>query len=135
MNVIEAYEKLMDFFNEEQVFNIKQHRKKIVPITVTEEQDDAAIICALKEMEKAGLIRNTTINENSYWVLFKSIQSYPQTIEVSAMTCAAITSVINGICDKLGNESEKSDPSSISEKDIKNLIYIASKVDPEVLKK
>ena len=135
MNVIDAYQKLMEFFNEEQVFNLKEHRIKLVPITVTEEKDEAAILCALKEMEKAGLIRTTTVNENSYWVLFKSIQSYPQTVEISAMTCAAIASVLNEICEKLGNESEKCDPSSVSEKDIKNLIYVASKVDPEVLKK
>ena len=49
--------------------------------------------------------------------------------------CAGIASVINDMCDKLEKPSEKCDPANIGEKDLKNLIYLASKVSIENLKK
>lgn len=135
MNVIEAYQQLSEFFNKNEVFFLEEDRKTVCPITMCQTKDDAAIIAALREMEKAGLIRSCSLDGKDYWVLFKSLDSYPQTIETSAIVCAGIASVINEICDKLDNESEKADPTNISEKDLKNLIYIASKVNPEALKK
>lgn len=135
MNVIDAYQQLNEFFNENEVFTLSEDRKKVCPISVTEDKDDAAILAALKEMEKAGIIRRSEVNGKEYWVLFKSLASYSQSIETSALVCAGIASVINNLCDNLENESEKADPTNITEKDLKNLIYIASKVNPEALKK
>ena len=135
MNVIDAYQQLNEFFNENEVFTLSEDRKKVCPISVTEDKDDAAILAALKEMEKAGIIRRSEVNGKEYWVLFKSLASYSQSIETSALVCAGIASVINNLCDNLENESEKADPTNITEKDLKNLIYIASMVNPEALKK
>jgi hypothetical protein len=135
MNVIEAYQNLSEFFNENQIFLLEEDRKKVCPITIDQNRDDASILAALREMEKAGLIRKSEAGGKEYWVLFKSLASYPQTIEISALVCAGIASVINQLCDSLENESEKTDPTNITEKDIKNLIYIASKTNPDALKK
>ncbi len=135
MNVIDAYQELSEFYNKNEVFSLEEDRKAVCPITIAQEKDDAAILAALKEMEKAGLIRHSVVGGKDYWVLFKSLDSYPQSIETNAMVCAGIASLINQICEKLDNESEKADPTNITEKDLKNLIYIASKVNPEVLKK
>lgn len=135
MNVIDAYEQLYEFFNENQVFYLDEDRKKVCPITIAQEKDDAAILAALREMEKAGLVRRSEVGGKEYWILFKSLSGYPQTIETSAIVCAGIASVINSLCDNLENESEKADPTNITEKDLKNLIYIASKVNHEALKK
>ena len=135
MNVIEAYQNLSEFFNENHIFLLEEDRKKVCPITIDQNRDDASILAALREMEKAGLIRKSEAGGKEYWVLFKSLASYPQTIEISALVCAGIASVINQLCDSLENESEKTDPTNITEKDIKNLIYIASKTNPDALKK
>jgi hypothetical protein len=135
MTIIEAYQQLLEFFNENDSFSIDENRKAIIPISVNQEKDDAVIICALKEMEKAGILRTTSVNNKDFWILFRSIESFPQTLEIGGLLCAGIASVINNACDVLENNSEKCDPKNITEKDLKNLIYLASKLSPEDLKK
>ena len=134
MNVIESYQLLLEYFNTNTVFNIKKNRKEAILVSDNEAEENASLTCALKEMEKAGILRSCTIENEQYWVLFKSIESFNQTIELSGLVCAGIASVINDICDKLERQSEKCDPSSISEKDLKNLIYLASKATVNSLK-
>jgi hypothetical protein len=134
VNVIESYQLLLEYFNTNTVFNIKKNRKEAILVSDNEAEENASLTCALKEMEKAGILRSCTIENEQYWVLFKSIESFNQTIELSGLVCAGIASVINDICDKLERTSEKCDPSSISEKDLKNLIYLASKATVNSLK-
>jgi hypothetical protein len=134
VNVIESYQLLLEYFNTNTVFNIKKNRKEAILVSDNEAEENASLTCALKEMEKAGILRSCTIENEQYWVLFKSIESFNQTIELSGLVCAGIASVINDICDKLERPSEKCDPSSISEKDLKNLIYLASKATVNSLK-
>jgi hypothetical protein len=134
VNVIESYQLLLEYFNTNTVFNIKKNRKEAILVSDNEAEENASLTCALKEMEKAGILRSCTIENEQYWVLFKSIESFNQTIELSGLVCAGIASVINDICDKLKRTSEKCDPSSISEKDLKNLIYLASKATVNSLK-
>lgn len=135
MTIIEAYQMLNEYFNSHTVFNLKKNRKEVLVISDDEEAENAALFCALAEMEKAGILRSSEVGGEKYWVLYKSLESFTQTIEISAFVAAGIASVINNICESLGTDSEKCDPKDISEKDLKNLIYMASKVSSEDLKK
>ncbi len=135
MTIIESYQQLLEYFNNHTIFNLKKNAKEIFLVSEDENAESAPILCALKEMEKAGLVRSCTIDSNEYWVLFKSIESFSQNLELSGLVCAGIASVINDMCDKLEKPSEKCDPANIGEKDLKNLIYLASKVSVENLKK
>lgn len=134
MNVIESYQALLEFFNSNPVFNVKQNSKEIFLVSENEKKEMASITCALKEMEKAGFLRSCSIENEEYWVLFKSLESFNQNVELSGLLCAGIAGVINDICDKLGRPSEKCDPTNITEKDFKNLIFLASKASVESLK-
>jgi hypothetical protein len=135
MTIIDAYQLLNEYFNSNTVFTLKKNRKEVVVISDDEDGENAALFCALAEMEKGGILRSSEIGGEKYWVLYKSLESFSQTIEISAFVAAGIASVINGICDKLGTDSEKCDPKDVTEKDLKNLIYMASKVSAEDLKK
>lgn len=135
MTIIDAYQLLNEYFNSNTVFNLKKNRKEVVVISDDEDGENAALFCALAEMEKGGILRSSEIGGEKYWVLYKSLESFSQTIEISAFVSAGIASVINSICDKLGTDSEKCDPKDVTEKDLKNLIYMASKVSAEDLKK
>jgi hypothetical protein len=134
VNVIESYQLLLEYFNTNTVFSIKKNRKDVVLVSDDESAENASLSCALKEMEKAGILRSCAIENDQYWVLFKSIESFNQTVELSGLVCAGIASVINDMCDKLERQSEKCDPSNVSEKDLKNLIYLASKTTVSNLK-
>lgn len=134
MTILDAYQNLNEFFNENQVFNLRRDFKKVVLVTDRENDDRASVLCALSEMEKAGLVKSTIIENENYWVLFKPLESFSQDIEINYLIAAGISSVINKVCETLGNDSDKCDPKNITEKDLKNLIFIASKVSEENLK-
>jgi hypothetical protein len=135
MNIIECYQLLNEYFNNHTCFNVKKNRKEVILVSDDEDSENAALICALKEMEKANVLRSCSLNGEDYWVLVKPLESFSQTIEVSGLVAAGIASVINDMCQALGSDSEKCDVLNISEKDLKNLIYIASKASPDSLKK
>ena len=135
MNIIECYQLLNEYFNSKSCFNVKKNRKEIFLVSDDENSENAALICALKEMEKANVLRSCVLSGEEYWVLVKPLESFSQNVEVSGLVAAGIASVINNMCQELESESEKCDVLNITEKDLKNLIYIASKASPESLKK
>jgi hypothetical protein len=135
MTILDAYQLINEFFNKKTVLNLKTHFKEIVMVTENEEEDEAALRCALKDMETSGLLRSCSVGGSDYWILFKSLEAFSQQIELNYLLAAGISSVINNVCEVLQNEAEKSDPKNITEKDIKNLIFIASKVSPKDLQK
>lgn len=135
MTILDAYQLINEFFNKKTVLNLKSHFKQIVMITENQEEDEAALRCALKDMEDSGLLRNCFVGGCDYWVLYKPLEAFSQQLELNYLVAAGISSVINNVCETLKNEAEKCDPKNISEKDIKNLIFIASKVSPKDLQK
>ena len=135
MTILDAYQLVNEFFNKKTVFNIKKNFKEVVLVSEHEDEDQASLLCALKEMEKSGIVRNCQLGESDYWILFKPLDSFSQEVEINYLLAAGISSVINNVCEALGNDGEKCDPNNISGKDIKNLIFIASKVSPKDLQK
>lgn len=135
MTIIDTYELLNEYFNNHACFNIKKNRKEVILVSDDENAENAALTCALKEMEKANILRSCVVDGQDYWVLIKSLESFSQSVEISGLVSAAIASVINDMCKALGSDSEKCDVMNVTEKDLKNLIYIASKASPESLKK
>jgi len=135
MNIIECYQLLNEYFNKKACFNVNKNRKEIFLVSDDENAENAALVCALKEMEKANILRSCSLNGEDYWVLVKPLESFSQTLEISGLLAAGISSIINEMCEALGSESEKCDVMNITEKDLKNLIYIASKASPQSLKK
>ena len=135
MNIIECYQLLNEYFNKKACFNVKKNRKEIFLVSDDENAENAALVCALKEMEKANVLRSCSLDGQEYWVLVKPLESFSQTLEISGLLAAGISSIINEMCQALGSGSEKCDAMNITEKDLKNLLYIASKSSPESLKK
>lgn len=135
MNIIECYQLLNEYFKNRSCFNIKKNRKEVLLVSDDEASENAALICALKEMEKANFLRSCSVDGEDYWVLVKPLETFSQTIEINGLVASAMASIINNICKELDSEADRCDPLSVQEKDIKNLIYIASKASPEDLKK
>ena len=40
-----------------------------------EDDENAALLCALVEMEKGGILRSSEIGGEKYWVLYKALES------------------------------------------------------------
>lgn len=135
MTIIDAYGLLNEYFNSNTSFNLNKNIRSVILVSEDEELSKAALLCALCEMEKAGILRSCEIEGEKYWILYRSLEAFPQTIEINGLVAAGIASVINDMCGSLEAESEKCDPRNVTEKDLKNLIYMASKVLPEQMKK
>ncbi len=134
MTILDSYELLDEYFFTHSCFNLKRNRKEILPVSQDEISEDASLICALREMEKAGFLRSCIIDSQEYWTLYKPLANFSQSVELSNVTAAGVASIINSACDILDNEQDKCNSRSLTEKDIKNLVYLASKIDPKTLK-
>ena len=126
MTLLEAQNKLIKLFEENDTFNLKRDFKKIVPISTNKElndnEDQAILVAALASME--SLVRKQDFGKETYYILFKPLSSYSQTVELGAGTIAAITKVINDFCDANEDKVNIVNPLNITEKDIQNLLML-----------
>lgn len=134
MTILDSYGLLDEYFFTHTSFNLKKNRKEVILVSENEAAEDASLTCALKEMEISGFLRSCIIDGQMYWTLFKPLTTFSQALEINSVTAAGIASVINSACDVLSNEDDKCNSRSITEKDLKNLVFLASKVDPKSLK-
>ena len=73
MNIIECYQLLNEYFSKKPCFNVKKNRKEIFLVSDDENAENAALICSLKEMEKANVLRSCSLGGEDYWVLVKPL--------------------------------------------------------------
>ena len=128
MTVLEASGHLYNWFAEYDSFSVEKDFIKIIKITEEPDRDKVAFKCALKKMEEMGMIKEDFGPDDhvQYWVLNKSFVTYEQNIVISPDLAITISDIINKFCEVTGNEIDLCDPTSIEEKDIKNLIYVAN---------
>ena len=129
MTVLDSFEKLNEYFSQKPSFTFEDNFREVIAIS-----ERASLTCALKELEDSGVLKSTEVDNKKYWILFKPLESFDQQIEISYLLAAGISSVINNVCDIVGNSSDKSDPKQITERDLQNLLVIASKASEENLK-
>src|ERR1017187_3260455 len=118
MNVIEARQSVLKFFEKEDCINVDDDFKKLVLISLEEERDKAAIYLALKGLETIGVIASSTVGEKIWWVLSRPLITLPQTIELSYNTARFITDIVNNYCEAKKDTMNLADVSNIKEKDI-----------------
>lgn len=127
MTVFDASIKLYAWFSENDSFCFDTDEEKLLKSDKRKKQgrreQASAINCALKDLESLNLIAYSTVEDKDVWILKKSFDSMTQNIELSAETCLSMSQIINGFCEMLGNDKDLADPTSITEVDIKNLVY------------
>jgi hypothetical protein len=135
MTIVDAYEKINEFLTTNHIIDLEKDYKTIVGASIDENEEKAALTCALEELEKTEVLKSTSLKNKKYWVLYRPLESFSQSLEINYLIAAGISSVINHVCEIVENEADKADATNITEKDIQNLIFIASKVSEENLKK
>ena len=61
-----------------------------------------------------------------YWTLKKPWASFIQNVEISPELAETISGIVNKFCEISGDDKNMSNPLSIKEEDIKNVIFIAN---------
>lgn len=132
MTISEATLKLYEWFLKNDSF-CETDFISVISISETPEADRAAVLGALKELENSTILKKISFSpkgskEVDYWILTKKLALLSQSVELSAKTAFYISEIINKYCDTFNIESERCDPSSISEKDIQNVIKIFGEI-------
>ena len=127
MTVHEAGAQLYGWFSNNDCYDPEKDFNKLVLLTESEEQDKAAIECALESLEEVVIVKKKTIKDKDYWVLNKKFASVEQSVNISASTALSIYDHVQMYIEVLGLEnSYDCDVQNLSEKDILILLEIIS---------
>lgn len=134
MTVIDASCKIYEWFSANDSFT-ENDFIKILPISETPEADRACVLAGLDEFEKMNIVKKINFKNNNYWVLSKSLSSFDQTISITSNTAMVMSQLLNQYCEITGAESEKCDPKNITEKDLKNILFLLTEMTLDKVKK
>lgn len=126
MTILEAVNKLLEHFIKKDSFNLDIDYANLMNISESPDEDKISFILALEDMEKNDFIKSHQIGKKKIYILKKPIISYEQNLLLAGFTCNMIAKVINDFCEKIKDKRDYCDARSVNEKDIRNLIYIAS---------
>lgn len=125
MTIVEAANKLLEHFNKSHSFSMEDDYKNLVLISENPETDKITFILALEDLEKVDMIKSYTLGKKKTYILKKPFQSYEQSVVLSGLTASMVAHVINNFCDKIKDKRDYCDAKNISEKDIRNLAFLA----------
>lgn len=125
MTIVEAANKLLEHFNKSHSFSMEDDYKSLVLVSENPETDKITFILALEDLEKVDMIKSYTQGKKKTYILKKPFQSYEQNVVLSGLTANMVAHVINNVCDKIKDKRDYCDAKSISEKDIRNLAFLA----------
>jgi len=126
MTIFDAVNKLIEHFLKKDSFNIEEDYANIMTISETPEEDKMCFLLALEDMEKTDIVKCFQSGKKRTYILKKPLISYDQNITLSGLTASMMSKVINDFCDKIKDKRDYCDPRNITEKDIRNLMFIAS---------
>jgi len=126
MTIVEAANKLLEYFAKNVSFSLEENYKDLILISENPDETKIAFILALEDLEKSDLIKSHQIGKKRIYILKKPLNSYDQNLSLSGFTCNLIAQVINDFCEQIKDKKDYCDAKNISEKDIRNLIFLAS---------
>lgn len=126
MTIVEAANKILEHFAKKDSFCIDEDYINLMQLSDNPEENKIAFILALEDLEKNELIRSHTQGKRKIYILKKPLNSFEQSITIGGFTCAMVAKVINDFCDKIKDKRDYCDAKNINEKDIRNLMFIAS---------
>tara|TARA_Y100001963_G_scaffold129009_1_gene183854 strand:+ start:1015 stop:1425 length:411 start_codon:yes stop_codon:yes gene_type:complete len=126
MTVFEASIKLYGWFSDHDTFCMASDHKELTKGEKRQDNIEASLQCALKDLERLELISKAECKGEDVWVLKRNYLTVEQEVKLTADTCLAISEMINTFCDVIKDEQDKCNPAEIEEKDIKSLIFICT---------
>ena len=103
MTIHEAGGYLYQWFSDNDCYSPEKDYNKLVLISETNEEDQAAIECALESFEEASIVRKKEINNQTYWVLQKDFALIEQSIPISASTASIVYDHVKYIRERCAN--------------------------------
>jgi hypothetical protein len=124
MTVSDAINELFKYYMENNSFEMGRDFHNLILISEKPEDHKASILCALKKLEDNEIVKSQMYEEKTYYILDQSLDSYEQTITIHGGVAEDIAKEINIACEIIGDEQDHCDPTSLTEKDIANLVNV-----------
>lgn len=124
MTIFDASTKLFGWYKEHDSFILSEDFSALVLISEEEERDSAAVLAALKQLEKIELIKKENYHDKEVWLLNKPFSQFEQSVEISPVLASAIAETINDFCDMIEDDTDRCDCTDITDRDIRNLILM-----------
>jgi len=124
MTVLDAGLKLYTWFQKNESVVLDRDFQKIVLISTNEEEDYACFIAALKDLEGQGMVSRETRKDTEYWILKQPFSSFEQSVKINSHLAKQIAEEINNFCDQIQDHTDQCDVSSITERDIGNIVFM-----------
>lgn len=126
MTIVEAVNKLLEHFAKKDSFSMDEDYVDLMQLSENPDEHKMAFSLALEDLEKNDLIKCYAAGKKKTYILKKPLNSFEQSITVGGFTCQMIAKIINDFCDKIKDKRDYCDPRNINEKDLRNLMFIAS---------
>tara|TARA_Y100000593_G_C4263992_1_gene313740 strand:- start:239 stop:778 length:540 start_codon:yes stop_codon:yes gene_type:complete len=124
MTVQDISNKLFEWFESSDAFEIGRDIKKIVPISENEEETIVTIKIALEKLEEMNLLASKEYGDKKYYILEKHMDSFQQNVELGPWTAKFLSGEINDFCAMVQDNTDLCETASIQEKDVRNLVHI-----------
>jgi hypothetical protein len=124
MTVMDAQNLLYEWYSTNDCFEMNRDIRKVVPIMENEEECLSAFKLGLRGLVERELIAPQEYGDKQYFVLLKSYESYSQTVELNSFTAKWMSGEINEFCELIEDKTDICAASSLSDKDVRNLIHI-----------
>jgi hypothetical protein len=126
MNIMDASNKLFEFFLTNDCFVVDKNLKDIVTVTDDPERDKACIIGALGTLKTMECVTPVEMGQTTYWFLNRPAESLEQELKIHGFTAQMIAECINSFCQLIEDPTDLCDAKSLQEKDIRNLLFITN---------
>ena len=126
MTVVDATNKLFEWFSEHDSFELEKDFIKIMNVVEWPEEDKSAFLGALATFEENGFVKMIEYKEVKRWILAKKYGAYEQNVALGPETSQGIALILNTMCDVLGDQSDYCDSTNIVERDIRNLVGLTN---------
>lgn len=103
--------------------NVKENSKDIY-IDCPKEKKNFVLAKVLEKLEEQEIIQKIETANDTWWILLKDLQSYPQNIEIDFETKLAAVSIINKYCDEVGAIEQKTSINEFSGRDLQKIVLI-----------
>jgi len=126
MTLLDAQNELIQWFLENDYVDLDKDLLNIFVLTENLNLDRLIIKSiafeALKKLESIEIV--SQLGSSNQFVLNKKVSQFNQSIDIDGETCSIISTIINKYCDILDQEKERCDPTSLSSRDLRNILNI-----------
>lgn len=125
MTLLDAQERLLEWFLENEGFDVSVDFDNVLEkISMTRDEDKALYLAALESFTKNDMLVKLDVRGNTIWKLVKPLRMHSQTVELSYPVAKAIANTINNFSEATGGAERVVESFRVGEQEVATLVQI-----------